>query len=102
LASYLEGHAHAGTRALHYLGTVTAGVGVLVGLLTLNPWPALFAILGAYALAWLGHFFIERNRPCVFQHQLWSFLGDLRMLCLWIAGRLNPQLKRAGVPVAER
>jgi hypothetical protein len=99
---YLHGHAHAGTRGLHYLGTAIAGIGILVGLLTLNPWLAFFGILGAYSLAWLGHFFIEHNRPCVFQHPLWSFLGDMRMLRLWIVGRLNAQLRRAGVPIAER
>jgi hypothetical protein len=97
---YLQGHAHPGTRALHYVGTVTACVGILSGLIALNPWFAVAGVVSAYTLAWLGHFFFERNRPSVFQHPLWSLLGDLRMLGLWLAGRLNAQLKRAGVPIA--
>jgi hypothetical protein len=97
---YLQGHAHPGTRALHYVGTVTACVGILGGLIALNPWFAVAGVVSAYTLAWLGHFFFERNRPSVFQHPLWSLLGDLRMLGLWLAGRLNAQLKRAGVPIA--
>ena len=97
---YLQGHAHPGTRALHYVGTVTACVGIVSGLITLNPWLAVAGIVSAYTLAWLGHSVIERNRPSVFQHPLWSLFGDLRMLGLWLAGRLNAQLKRAGVPIA--
>ena len=95
---YLQGHAHPGTRALHYVGTVTAGS--LVDYYA-NPWFAVAGIVSAYTLAWLGHSVIERNRPCVFQHPLWSLFGDLRMLGLWFSGRLNAQLKRAGVPIAE-
>jgi hypothetical protein len=98
---YLQSHAHPGTRALHYVGTVTACVGILSGLITLNPWFAVAGIASAYALAWLGHSVIERNRPCVLRHPLWSLFGDLRMLGLWFSGRLNAQLKRAGVPTAE-
>ena len=98
---YLKGHAHPGTRALHYVGTATGAVGILGGLITLNPWIAVCGIVGAYTLAWLGHVAIERNRPSIFQHPLWSLFGDLRMLGLWSVGRLNAQLKRAGVPIGD-
>jgi hypothetical protein len=98
---YLKAHAHPGTRALHYVGTATAAVGILGGIITLNPWIAVCGIVCAYTLAWLGHFVIERNRPRIFQHPVWSLFGDLRMLGLWAVGRLNAQLRRAGVPIGE-
>lgn len=95
---YLQDHAHAGTRALHYLGTTLGLIGVVAGILTLNIWLALASIVLAYFLAWTGHYLIEHNRPSVYRHPVWSFLSDMRMLRLWLTGRLDPELRRAGVP----
>ncbi len=33
----------------------------------------------AYACAWLGHFFVEHNRPATFIYPTFSLLGDLRL-----------------------
>ena len=99
---YLQGHARPGTRALHYVGTAVGVLGVLSGLITLNPWLAFSGIVSAYALAWVGHFFFERNRPSMLQHPLWSLFSDLRMLRLWLTGQLYSQLKRAGVPIDSK
>jgi Predicted membrane protein len=38
---------------------------------------------------------IERNRPSMFAHPVWSFQCDVRMLRLWLGGRLHEE--RAGV-----
>ncbi|MGA7373941.1 MAG: DUF962 domain-containing protein [Methyloceanibacter sp.] len=56
------------------------------------------AILGmvlGYVFAWSGHFLIERNRPSVLAHPVWSFQCDVRMLWLWLGGRLNEERARA-------
>ena len=47
------------------------------------------ALVPGYALAWMGHFFIEKNRPATFSHPLWSFMGDWKMLALMVTGRLE-------------
>ena len=37
-------------------------------------------VLIGYAFAWVGHFFIEHNRPATFLHPTFSFLGDMKLL----------------------
>ena len=94
---YLREHAKPETRALHYFGT---GLGVCLAMAALLLWdwtlvPA--ALIAGYLFAWIGHFFVEKNRPATFTYPLWSFVSDFRMLGFWLAGRLDKELKRAGV-----
>jgi len=94
---YLAEHSQPATRALHYLGTAL-GLALLVAAAALDDWhlvPAAF--VAGYAFAWIGHAFVERNRPATFTHPLWSLVSDFRMFGLWLAGRLGAELKRHGV-----
>jgi len=94
---YLDAHADAGTRWLHFAGT-GLGLGALVlGLALGSVVLVVLAPVLAYGLAWLGHFGVARNRPATFTHPLWSLLSDLRMLGLWLTGRLDAELRRHGI-----
>lgn len=94
---YLRAHSDARTRLAHFIGT-SAGLVLLAAALVLLDWRLLIAapIVG-YAAAWFGHFAFEGNKPATFGHPLWSFASDFRMLFLWLAGRLEPELRRAGI-----
>ena len=94
---YLREHSRPKTRALHFAGTTLALL-LLVGALALRSgWLALAALVLGYAFAWVGHFFVEHNRPATFKYPFWSFAADWKMWALALGGRLEPELRRAGV-----
>ena len=91
---YLAAHADPRTRALHYLGTLF-GVAALVAAAATRDWHWLLAapVIG-YALAWVGHLVFEHNRPATLGHPGWSLISDLRMLALFLSGRLGHELRK--------
>ena len=98
---YVREHSRPGTRALHAVGTLT-GTALLVGLAATGRWRWLpVALVPGYAAAWVGHFFVEHNRPATFKHPLWSLLGDYKMVALMLAGRMGGEVKRAHAARAE-
>jgi hypothetical protein len=90
---YVGEHRHPLTRTLHLVGT-HLGIAVLVLGLLHSRWWLLAALPAGYALAWIGHFFVEHNRPATFTYPLWSLRGDLRMLRLAWTGRLDREVRR--------
>lgn len=94
---YLAEHAAPGTRLLHFLGTGSALLLLIAFAVTANWWYLLAAVISGYFFAWTGHLAVERNRPATFRYPLWSLASDWRMFFLWLAGRLEGELKRAGV-----
>jgi len=94
---YLREHSRPLTRTLHLVGT-TLSLLLLVSALALRSGRlVLLALICGYAFAWAGHFFVEHNRPATFKYPLWSFAADWKMWALTLAGRLGPELQRAGV-----
>jgi hypothetical protein len=93
---YLGAHADPRTRALHYFGTF--GAVACLGLAAAGEWRWLVAapVIG-YGPAWLAHAVFERNRPETFAHPFWSLASDIRMLGLFLAGRLSEELRDRGV-----
>ncbi len=91
---YLGEHGRPGTRALHLFGTA-AGLGLTIVALVAADWRLLvIGVVVGYGLAWIGHAAIERNRPATLTHPMWSLASDLRMLGLFVTGRLGAELKR--------
>ena len=39
----------------------------------------LYSLLAGYGFAWVGHFFVEKNKPATFKYPFWSFIGDHKM-----------------------
>ena len=94
---YLREHAQPATRMLHYVGSILA-IGVLIYALVSQNWLLLIAVpVSGYFFAWMSHAFVERNKPATFTHPLWSLISDYRMLWRAITGKLDDDLRAAGV-----
>ena len=78
---YLSQHANRTCRRLHFVGTTLGLAALLHAIFTLNFWWALAGLATGYLLAWVGHFFFEKNRPATFTYPWYSFLGD------WVMSR---------------
>jgi hypothetical protein len=100
---YVREHASKTTRLLHFVGT-TGALACLGGALVLGK-PRLLALapLAGYGPAWVGHFFVEKNRPATFKYPLWSLRADIRMYGLMLRGAMDAEVDRvaAGSPAAK-
>jgi hypothetical protein len=94
---YLREHAKPATRALHFAGTGAGLLLTFVALISGNYWLLLVALICGYGPAWIGHYFVEKNRPATFRHPLWSLIADFRMFFFFITGRLGAELHRLGI-----
>lgn len=91
---YLSEHRHPLCRRLHYVGTTLTFPFFAAALVTLNPAWLIGAPLVGYFFAWVGHFFIEKNKPATFKYPLWSLISDYRMFFVWIGGKTDQEYER--------
>ena len=88
---YVRAHREPATRALHFVGTLL-GWGILAAAIVMRHWWWItLALVVPYALAWIGHFFVEHNRPATFEHQLWA---DQRMVGMMILGKMDGEVRK--------
>jgi hypothetical protein len=96
---YLRQHANPLCRRFHYVGTSGALV-CLVGFVVSGDWRAVALGIGfGYGFAWVGHFFVEHNRPATLCHPIWSLMADHHMGWLALTGRLRARLVEAEVEI---
>ena len=87
--SYLSQHQNKICRWLHFLGCVLILL-ILSTTLVTQRWALLIAIpIAGYGLAWVGHFFFEKNRPATFQYPLYSLIGDWVMFVDILRGKVK-------------
>lgn len=84
---YLTEHKKRGTRITHFIGTTLFLLLVLSAILTANGWYIFYGVIAAYGWAWIGHFFIEKNKPATFQYPLWSLISDFKLYFQILSGK---------------
>lgn len=92
---YLTEHGDLKNRVLHFIGT--AGLlAILIAAIALQKWwlLALIPVCG-YGFAWVGHFFIEKNKPATFTYPLYSLASDFIMFWHILTGQINKKLEEA-------
>ena len=91
---YLGEHRHPLNRGFHYFGTFSA-LCLLGYIITTQYWGLLLiGLVIGYGPAWVGHFFIENNKPASFKYPLWSFMADIKMLTLKLSGQMDGEMTR--------
>ena len=93
---YVSQHRRRRTRVLHFAGTTLGFLFLAPAIMTGRTLFVLWGLVAAYGLAWIGHFFIEKNRPATFRYPLWSFLGDMKMYALMWRGGMTAEAERLG------
>lgn len=99
---YVAEHSRPQTRMLHLIGTAIA-LGCIVYFAGTGRWWLIpLALIPGYGLAWIAHFFIENNKPATFQHPLWSFMGDYKMIWLMLTGKIDAEVERSSLSQRRR
>ena len=83
------------------MGTLVGWALLFAAAVFRQPWFILAALFVPYAFAWISHFFVEHNRPASFDHPLWSWLADQKMVVLVLTGRMNREVRRFAVSEGE-
>ncbi|MBK7705416.1 MAG: DUF962 domain-containing protein [Acidobacteria bacterium] len=91
---YVGEHRDPVNRLLHFIGTTLAMV-LLVWFVATGRYLLLPVVLVAgYGFAWVGHFFVEKNKPASFKYPLWSFISDYKMVFYMLTGKMNREVER--------
>ncbi len=91
---YISQHMKAKTRRLHFIGTTSGLACLALALLSRRLGLIPVGLASAYGLAWIGHFFVENNRPATFEYPLLSFRADFRMYRLMWKGEMEKEMAR--------
>ena len=84
---YLSEHANKYTKLMHFIGTSIGLIMLINFFISFKFLFLLLAFTSGYAFAWVGHFFIEKNKPATFKYPIYSFIGDHKMYLEIILGK---------------
>jgi hypothetical protein len=91
---YVQEHSHPWTRRMHFIGNTNLLVWLVAAILRRRPALLGVAVVSSYALAWIGHFFIERNIPATFKYPLLSARADMLMYSKMLRGQMEEEVAR--------
>lgn len=92
---YVLEHTHWMNRRLHVIGTALTFLFLLAAISQKNfLWLFGMPLVG-YGFAWIGHFFVQKNRPATFTYPFWSLVADYQMFFLSLLGRMPAEIQSA-------
>lgn len=86
---YLSEHTNSTSKLLHFIGTGLLLLMLLVAIYVNNYQLLWFLPLVGYGLAWVGHFFFEKNKPATFKHPFYSLLSDFMLFFDILRGKVR-------------
>ena len=84
---YISEHDHKYTKLIHFIGTSISIYFLIKFILSFNFLFILYALLSGYGFAWVGHFYIEKNKPATFKYPFYSLKGDYKMYLEILQGK---------------
>jgi hypothetical protein len=96
---YVQQHQNPLTRRLHFVGNTNLFFWLLLALWK-RDWRLLaWAVASSYGLAWVGHFFVEHNKPATFKYPVMSAICDMLMYYKMWQGTMDAEVaKYASAP----
>ena len=91
---YVREHSRRLTRRLHFIGNTNLFVWLLLAAVRRSPKLLLAAVVSSYAYAWVGHFFIEKNRPATFKYPVESAICDMIMYAKMWQGTMDAEVAK--------
>ncbi|MFZ4058711.1 MAG: Mpo1-like protein [Ferruginibacter sp.] len=92
---YLTEHSNTLNRTLHFIGTFLVIVLLVMGIWKNNGWLLAAIPFCGYGFAWIGHFFIEKNKPATFIYPIYSLASDFVMFWHIITLQIGKQMAAA-------
>ena len=74
-------------KLFHFFGTLISILFLIMLFISYDLSYLLYALLSGYGFAWIGHFFIEKNKPATFSYPLFSLIADYKMFFEIVMGR---------------
>lgn len=91
---YVTQHHVRANRQLHFIGNTNLIFGLLLAVLRRSPSMLAFAVASSYAIAWIGHFFFERNIPATFRYPVLAAVCDMRMYYKMWRGEMEAEVTK--------
>ena len=86
---YLSEHGDPVNRRLHFFGSLLSVIVILFVIVT-QTWIAIILVpIVGYGFAWIGHYFVEKNKPATFTYPLYSLMGDWVMFKDILTGKIK-------------
>lgn len=91
---YVREHSKSLTRNLHFVGNTNLFLWLLLALIRRSPKLGVFAVVSSYALAWIGHFFVEHNIPATFKYPIMAGMCDMIMYYKMWNGEMDAEVEK--------
>ncbi len=91
---YVNEHKKPLTRQLHFVGNTNLLLWLLLALFRRSLKLVIFAVISSYLIAWIGHFFVEKNLPATFRYPVMSAICDMIMYAKMWSGEMDHELTK--------
>jgi hypothetical protein len=91
---YVQEHSKLLTRQFHFIGNTNLFFWLFLALWRRSFGLIIFAVVSSYLIAWIGHFFIEKNVPATFRYPIMSAICDMMMYVKMWRGEMEAEVAK--------